>query len=748
MHRGRRQRLPGQAGGYGKAAVDDAGVAVSVMIMKNAPKILMVDDQEANLVALEAVLEELEVDLVRAGSGNEALSALVDQAFTLVLLDVQMPDMDGFEVAELMRGNIRTRTVPIIFVTAISKEKEHVFKGYESGAVDYLLKPLVPAILLSKVRVFLELNQQKEELQRMLDRLEINNRRLKHEIGERIATEQQLKKLSRAIEQSPASVVITDTEGRIEFVNTKFELVTGYTADEVLGQMLDLLKSGHTPSSTYQEMQQSLDAGEVWRGEINNKKKSGEPFWEHISISPIRRSDGGISNYVSVQEDITLRKEYEDRLLHQANYDDITDLPNRILALDRITQESARVKQLGVRMAVLFIDLDDFKKINETMGHRIGDRILAEAADRLSHIVRQGDTVARLGGDEFLMILVDFSSESGAETTARKVLDTFTEPFFIDGQSIVITASIGITYAPDDAVNPHVLMQNAEAAMYRAKDVGRNSYQFFTPEINEAVTRRLTLETHLRKALDNDELDVHFQPILDVKSGRPLGAEALSRWNSPELGSVPPDHFIPVAESTGLIHVLGKRILVQAIEQANRWEKEHGQALYVAVNFSSRQFSRGNLVRTISEILVQQEMPPDMLKMEITERMLIQHDASTIALLQELKEMGIQFSIDDFGTGYSSLSYLKQFPIDTLKIDRSFIRDITDDPDDAVLVKAIIAMAHGLGLQVVAEGVETREQLAFIQQQGCDLVQGYYFSKPLSADEFLVYLEETLVGED
>ena len=714
------------------------------MKASNPPKVLIVDDQEANLVALEAILAALDIQLVRANSGNAALSELLHQDFALVLLDVQMPGMDGFEVAELMRGNQKTSNIPIIFVTAINKEKKHVFKGYESGAVDYLFKPLDHDILVSKVKVFLDLYQQKAALEWMVKQVESKNQQLKQEISERITAEHQLSKLAKAIEQSPASVIITDAKANIEFVNSTFERVTGYTSEEALGQNLSFLKSGCAPISTYHEMQESINKHASWRGEISSLKKNGELFWEYITISPIKGADGQTTNFVSVQEDITLRKAYEDQLLHQANYDNITHLPNRILALDRITQESAMVQRMNVRMAVLLIDLDDFKKINESLGHHIGDLILAEAAIRLNRIVRKGDTVARLGGDEFLIMLVDCGTETGAVRTACMVLDSFTKPFSVDGQNAVITASIGITYAPDDTSDPHVLMQNAEAAMYRAKESGPNSYQFFKPEMNTEVTRRLCLETNLRKALENDELDLCYQPIQDIKTNRLTGAEALIRWKSPLFGNVPPDCFIPIAESTGLIHEIGEWVLDRAIKQTLQWKEEYGLALRMAVNFSSRQFARGTLIQSISRVLQQPGAAPEMLEIEITEGLLMQKGTSITILLKKLKAMGVRLSIDDFGTGYSSLSYLKRFPIDTLKIDRSFIQNVGIDPDDSVLTQAIIAMAHGLGLAVIAEGVETQEQLEFIQKHKCDLVQGYYFSKPLSAVEFSAYIEKHL----
>ncbi len=720
-------------------------------MIKNKPKILIVDDQKANLLALNALLTELDANVLQASSGNEALFESLNHDFALVLLDVQMPVMDGFEVAEIMRSNNKTKHVPIIFLTAISKEKKNVFKGYESGAVDYLFKPLEPDILLSKVRVFLELYQQKmelfqqkETLQEMVLKIEANNQQLLNEISERIGVERQLRILSQAIEQSPVSVIITDTDNKIEFVNSKFEQVTGYTQAEAQGRALCFLKSASTPGFVVDKIRQSVHEGNIWRGELCSVKKNGKQFWEYLSISPIRSKDGKITNYLSVQEDITQRKEYEEALLHKTNYDDVTNLPNRILALDRLIQESARVLRTDIKIAVLYIDLDDFKKINDSLGHHAGDQILVEAAERLKSFTRKGDTLARLGGDEFIIVLIDVDTEASVEKFAQKVLKTFSTPFSIEGKMIVVTTSIGITFAPDDAVEPRILMQNAEQAMYQVKERGGNDFSFFTLEINKRLKQRLTLETQLRNALANNELQVHYQPIQDVKTGKLIGAEALARWYNPELGHVSPEQFIPIAESTDIIHELGSWVMSQAATEALKWQQEFGLSLRVAVNVSSRQFAKYNLADSVLQLLQQTGILPEMLELEITEGLLMQTDESIISVLSELRGMGVRLSIDDFGTGYSSLSYLKRFPINTLKIDRAFIQNLTIDREDSVLVKAIIAMAHGLGMEVIAEGVEEVEQLEFIKRYDCNLVQGYYFSKALPADEFSAYISHVI----
>ncbi len=560
--------------------------------------------------------------------------------------------------------------------------------------------------------------------------------RVVRDIAEQKRSEEELRKLSRAVEQSPASVVITDTNGKIEYVNSRFTEATGYSREEVVGMTPGILKSGHTSSEEYRQLWQTIKSGGEWRGEFHNKKKNGELFWEFSSISPIMADDGTISHFLEVKEDITVRKEYEEKLLRQANYDDLTGLPNRILALDRLGQVLATGQREGLIAAVMYIDLDRFKNVNDTLGHAAGDRVIKEAAERLKDCVRASDTVARLGGDEFLVILPDLPNPIASEVAALKILDAFSRPFRLEGQEIFVTASIGLTIFPDDGSDAQQLLRNGDAAMYQAKDKGRNIHQFFTPELNVQAVRRMELETQLRRALARKEFRLDYQPILDAGSGRIIGVEGLLRWDSPELGLIMPDQSIPVAEETGLIVPIGEWVLLSACLQARAWHDLGHTDLIVAVNVSPRQFRSGDLVDTVSQVLDESGLPAHCLALEITENLLLDVSPETNTVLQELNDMGVRLYIDDFGTGYSALSYIKKYPFHSIKIDRAFVAGVTTDPEDAALVRAMIAMAHSLGLKVTGEGVETKEQFDFLKAEGCDSVQGYYFAKPSSASDF------------
>jgi diguanylate cyclase (GGDEF)-like protein/PAS domain S-box-containing protein len=457
-----------------------------------------------------------------------------------------------------------------------------------------------------------------------------------------------------------------------------------------------------------------------------------------ISVSgrPIFDEHGSFQGYRGTGRDITEQRRAEEQIRHMAQHDALTELPNRMLLHDRIGHAIAQAQRNRGVLAVLFIDLDRFKTVNDSLGHPVGDRLLKTVAARLVACTRASDTIARIGGDEFVVLLGSLEQPEDARHVAQKVLEALSEPVTIDGHELKVTPSVGICAYPHDGKDVETLMRNADTAMYHAKQMGRNNYQFFTQAMNDAAQERLLLENDLRHAVERSEFTVHFQPLLNVKTGAILGFEALVRWRHPERGMVPPSEFIPAAEETGLIGLIGEWVMRQACAQARAWHDAGYPELQVAVNCSAHQFQRDGLVETVERILRETGLSASRLDLEITESVIIEDSEEVVARFQRLDDMGVRIAIDDFGIGYSSLSYLKRFAVHQLKIDQSFVRDIHSDPDDASIVSAIIAIAHSLGLEVVAEGVETAEQLAFLRSLGCDAAQGYYFSKPLPPDEF------------
>ena len=556
-----------------------------------------------------------------------------------------------------------------------------------------------------------------------------------NDVTERKVAEEKIRTLFQAIEQSPVSVMITDTDANIEYVNSTFEHITGYKSAEVIGQNPRILKSGKTSDQNYQDMWRTITSGKAWQGEIVNCKKNGEMYWEHAHIAPVFDDSGTIRNYLAVREDITLRKQQDEKIQYQAHFDALTDLPNRFLALDRLSQLINEAQRNNEFVTVLFLDLDDFKKINDTLGHDTGDKLLIEAATRLRSGVRDGDTVGRLGGDEFIILLGGVSDVSDTRPVVENLLNRFRYAFKIDGRELMITASVGISVYPSDGSTSSELLRNADSAMYHSKEEGRNTYSYFTDAMNQGVSRRLALEEQMHGALDRGEFYVYYQPKVDISSRNIVGVEALLRWRNPVLGEVTPDELIPIAEQTGLIVQIGQFVLTKALEMTAIWQQKYEQPFTIAVNLSPSQFRDSNLITFIKEAIAQFGASDESLELEITEGVLMSGHTHIDIALADMHDLGIILSMDDFGTGYSSLSYLRKYPFDVLKIDRSFINDITEDLADRELVNAAIAMAHSLGLKVVAEGVETEEQLALLSAQGCEIAQGYLFSKPVSSEE-------------
>lgn len=570
---------------------------------------------------------------------------------------------------------------------------------------------------------------------------------LTRDITARKLAEQELRIAATAFE-TQEGIMVTDADNVILRVNRAFNRITGYTDQEVVGKTPAVLNSGRHDAQFYESMWTALKRDRYWQGEIWNRRKSGEVFPEWMTITGVVGDDGQLVNYVASFSDITQYKAAEEQIHQLAFYDPLTGLPNRRLLYDRLQQALAASARTNCYGAILFIDLDNFKVINDTRGHDIGDLLLVEVARRLQGCVRLDDTVARLGGDEFVVMLDSLSdvkeqAVQQVEVVGQKVLQIFAPAFSLDGRLHYATPSIGISLFQDHDMSVDELLKRSDTAMYQAKQSGRNTICFFDPGMQAVLEERLALEADMRRALLEDEFKLYFQPQVNV-SGRVIGAEVLLRWQHPTRGLVGPAQFIPLAEETGLIGPLGQWVLEAACRQLKRWESDlRISGLQLAVNVSARQFRQGTFVDEVSEALLMSGINPNRLKIELTESLVLENVEDTIAKMQKLKVIGVIFSMDDFGTGHSSLTYLKKLPLDQLKIDQSFVRDITKDPDDAVIVQTIVAMAKNLKLDVIAEGVETEEQRSFLERCGCPAYQGYLFGKPVPIDEFEATITES-----
>jgi len=549
----------------------------------------------------------------------------------------------------------------------------------------------------------------------------------------------------RAIESSNDGIMITDSllpDRPICYVNPAFERITGYSAAEAVGRNARFLVGPEIDQIGLEELRTALREQRAAKVELRNFRKDGRLFWNELSLAPVHGESGRVRHFISIINDITERKSYETQLEYQAGHDALTGLANRNLLADRLEQAIAHAKRAESLVAVLVLDLDRFKLVNDGLGQEAGDALLKIVARRLATCVRSIDTVARLGGDEFVVIMTDVESEHRVAPLTRRLLDTIAQPMMVWNREIVATTSIGIALYPKDAEHASFLLKNADVAMYRAKEQGRNNMQFYTAELNTSTLARLELDTALRRAVERDELVLYYQPKVELQRGQVIGAEALIRWHHPVLGMISPGNFIPLAEETGLIVQIGEWVINTACAQLKAWQKDGLPDISLAVNLSARQFQQKDLAKIVANALRLNDIQAKYLELEVTESAVMQNPETTVATLRELKQIGVRLSLDDFGTGYSSLNYLKRFPIDTLKIDQSFVRDITTDPDDAAIAIMVISLAHSLRRKVVAEGVETEAQLNFLRRHHCDEMQGYYFSRPLPAEEFACLLRE------
>ena len=677
------------------------------------PLILLVDDVPTNLHSLASALKQhYEIKMATNGASALQLARLDDQP-QLILLDVVMPGMDGIEVLRQLRNDPQTRDIPVIFVSADASEQSQL-DGLELGADDYLIKPIVAKVLLARVYNLIQRKQAEIDL-----------------------------RIAAVAFESHEGMIITDAKGVILKVNQAFIESSGYQSEDLLGKTPRLLKSGRHDDAFYSEMWESINTYGKWQGEVWDRRKNGEIYPKWLTITGVKNLSGITTHYVGAHTDITDRKATEDEIKHLAFYDPLTELPNRRLLMERLKHAINVERREGKHLALLMLDLDRFKAVNDNLGHLAGDELLQQVASRITARLRDVDLVARLGGDEFIVLLEDIAQPEDAARIAEEIIVVIAQPFCLSHcDDVHIGTSIGISMYPQHGDTPETLIDHADAALYQAKDAGRGCFAYFSEDLTLATRERIALEARLRHAIENEELYILYQPQVDIASGRIIGVEALLRWQDSVKGLVMPSEFIPIAEESGLIVEIGAWVLRETCRQGRQWLDEGFTPLTLAVNVSSHQFRRSNFCNTVAAVLEETGFPPEQLELEITESGLMERlleDTATV-LLNRLRIQGIRLAIDDFGTGYSSLAYLKHFPLDVLKIDQSFIKDIPFHQDDMEIASTVIAMGHILGFRVLAEGVETFEQLSFLESKNCDSYQGYIKSEPLTAKKLVELL--------
>ena len=674
--------------------------------------VLLVDDRPANLLALEAVLEPLGQRLVQVTSGADALERLGEEDFALILLDVQMPGLDGYETAARIRRSERNGSTPIFFVTAIRRERADVERANAVGANDYVEKPFDPGILRAKVAAFLDLRRRERAL---------------------AASEERFR---TAFDDAPIGMALVGLDGRFLQVNSTLESLTGHGRAWLLGRTHQDLTHPDDLASEL-AMTRRLHDGETDRHRFEKRftHAAGHDLWVSGSISLVRDPEGTPRYYVHQIEDVTQRKHAEQALARAALHDPLTGLANRTLFSERLSLSLARLRRVPAPLGVLFVDLDRFEAINDRFGHRSGDRVLVEVAARLEAAFRPTDTVARLDGDTFCVMCDSLDGELDVVGISDRVHQALVAPVRCDGIELKVTASVGIAVATGPEADPEQLLRDADAAMHQAKQAGPGTSRIYDAEMQARAEERRHLEADLAGALGRGEFALHYQPQVDLATGAIIGMEALVRWLRPGHGIVPPDAFIPVAESTGLIVALGTWVLEEACRQAASWNRALAEpdSLTIAVNLSGHQLEDRGLPALVADVLARTGLAPGLLNLEITETVLMGDTQANIEILRALKAVGVTLSVDDFGTGYSSLNYLKRFPVDELKIDRSFVMGLPEDREDGAIVAAVIALGHALGLTVVAEGIESAEQRELLRDAGCEVGQGFLISRPQPA---------------
>ena len=688
------------------------------MSTKQSAGILIVDDNPENLNVLKRMLSAEDYEVRPLPSGELALRAAQAEVPDLILLDIMMPGLDGYEVCARLKADPRTRDVPVIFISAL-RDPEDKVRAFAAGGVDYISKPFQVDEVLARVATHLRLSALQQALR---------------------AQNARLQEAAALFDVSSEGIILTDAQGVIRRVNPAFTRITGYTPEEAIGQTPRLLKSGHHPPEFYSHFWYTLQNLGYWEGEVWNRYKDGSihPQWDMITA--IRNDEGEITGYVAQFSNVARRHLTEQEIRQRGNYDALTGLANRSLLLERLDLAFKGHRHQGRRLSLLCIGLDRFKQVNETLGYNAGDLLLQQIAARLTAEIRDIDTAARIGGDEFVVVLVEQIEADETERLAGRLLESLTQPFELPGANLDIGVSIGIAVFPDDGDELEVVLRNANIALSRAKEQGGRQICFFTDAMGRALIERHRLEHDLKLGLVKREVSLHYQPIVDLRSGRPLGFECLMRWQHAEQGFIRPDIFIPIAESSGLIRGLGAWVIETACRQLAHWQRQ-GWSLYASVNVSTRQIPDGVAPDWLLKVTQDLGLAPESLVLEVTESVFATDLKAVTDWLREVRALGFRVYLDDFGTGYSSLSYLKNFPLDAVKVDRVFVRDMVEQERDRALIRAILAMCQELGLQVVAEGIEDEIQRQLLTDLDCAYGQGYLFSRPLPVGEFEAFLK-------
>jgi diguanylate cyclase (GGDEF)-like protein/PAS domain S-box-containing protein len=696
--------------------------------MMQRKSILIVDDAPANLMTLGSVLSG-EFDLQIATSGPMGLEQAERDPPDIILLDIMMPDMDGFEVCRRLKAMPSLKDIPVVFITSMNELDAEV-KGLALGAADYITKPINVEIARQRIHNLLGREQLRKEVQLQRDVLD-------KQVVELQNAASLLKLAAGVFTHAREAIMITDAKGIIVDVNQSFTHITGYPREEVLGKNPRILSSGRQNTDFYASMWRDLNGKGHWYGEQWNRRKSGEVFAAMQTISAVRNEAGVIDHFVSLFSDITAFKTHQQELEHIAHYDALTALPNRALLGDRLRQALHQGQRRGQLLAVVFLDLDGFKGVNDQYGHEVGDHLLIGLAKRMRQALRDGDTLARIGGDEFVAVLVDLGEASACVPMLSRLLNAASQMVVVGGLSLKVSASLGVTFAnPTEETDADLLLRQADQAMYQAKLAGKNRYHVFDAEMDRNVRGHHESLDHIRQALAQREFVLYYQPKVNMRTGQVIGAEALIRWQHPVRGLLPPALFLPVIEDHQLAVEVGEWVVETAILQLKEW-KALGLNLPVSVNIGARQLQEGLFVEKLRAILERHaDIDPQMLELEILETSALEDVARVSAVIETCRGLGIKFALDDFGTGYSSLTYLKRLPVAMLKIDQSFVRDMLDDPDDLAILEGVIGLAVAFRRFVIAEGVETIEHGSMLLQLGCDRAQGYGVARPMPAADF------------